>query len=353
MLLITYKCNLRCSYCYEPKEQGFKMTVSKAKQIITEELELLDPQDSVEIQFMGGEPLLEFQFIKEISEWLWNKGFDTDDNMLFAPTNGTLLTDEMKAWFASNNNRITLGLSFDGDITMQNKNRSNSFKKVDLKYFVETWPDQSVKMTVSPSTVSSLSEGVKYLHSIGFRYISTDLAMGPDLQWNREELAAYKRELDKLSEYYVEHPDIIPFSMLRLDINKAIIPADQQHAKTCDCGENLVCADWTGQKYACHLFSPISLPVDKANKSNKLYDFHNHKQFYSQACAKCILYNICPHCYGMNYLCTGDATKPSSSLCRAFRLQFVANCQFHLRIATRDNDTKHLETVNRVISNLK
>lgn len=128
MLLITYKCNLRCSYCYEPKEQGFKMTVSKAKQIITEELELLDPQDSVEIQFMGGEPLLEFQFIKEISEWLWNKGFDTDDNMLFAPTNGTLLTDEMKAWFASNNNRITLGLSFDGDITMQNKNRSNSFK---------------------------------------------------------------------------------------------------------------------------------------------------------------------------------------------------------------------------------
>lgn len=353
MLLITYKCNLRCSYCYEPKEKGFKMTAEKAKQIISEQLEQFNPQQPVEIQFMGGEPLLEFPLIKEVSEWLWNDGFDKGDNMLFAPTNGTLLTDEMKEWFTANKNRITLGLSFDGDMTMQNINRSNSFEKVDLKYFVETWPEQSVKMTIAPSSVSHLSEGVRFLHSVGFKYISADLAMGPALQWGREELTAYKRELDKLSEYYAEHPDMIPFSMLRMDIKKAIIPAAQQRAKTCDCGENLVCIDWTGHKYACHLFSPVSLPADKAKKSNELYDFHNHEQFYSQACAKCALYNLCPHCYGMNYLCSGDVTKPSPSLCRAFRLQFVANCQFQQRIATKNNDTKHIESINHIISKLK
>ena len=91
MLLITYKCNLHCSYCYEPKLQNFRMNATKAKQIITEQLSLLgDDYDSVEIQFMGGEPLLEFPLIKEVSECLWSLPLDKKLMVLFAPTNGTL-----------------------------------------------------------------------------------------------------------------------------------------------------------------------------------------------------------------------------------------------------------------------
>ena len=68
------------------------MSATKAKQIITEQLSLLgDDYDSVEIQFMGGEPLLEFPLIKEVSEWLWSLPFNKKLMVLFAPTNGTLL----------------------------------------------------------------------------------------------------------------------------------------------------------------------------------------------------------------------------------------------------------------------
>ena len=41
MLLITYKCNLRCTYCYEPKLSNFKMSMEKAKSIIQEQKVLL------------------------------------------------------------------------------------------------------------------------------------------------------------------------------------------------------------------------------------------------------------------------------------------------------------------------
>ena len=41
MLLITYKCNLRCSYCYEPKVSNFKMNVTKAKNIIQEQMDAM------------------------------------------------------------------------------------------------------------------------------------------------------------------------------------------------------------------------------------------------------------------------------------------------------------------------
>lgn len=350
MLLITYKCNLRCSYCYEPKLSDFHMTAPKAKQIIKEQINDLDDKyDAVEIQFMGGEPLLEFGLIREVAEWLWDSSLSKKLMVLFAPTNGTLLTDEMKAWFSKNRERFSLGLSFDGDANMQNVNRSTSFNKVDLDFFAKTWPNQSVKMTISPKTVSHLSEGVKFLHEKGFKYISADLAMGPSIQWTQEALRQYRKELDLLGSYYIEHPNLIPFSMLRLDI-ASVLGKKSSYGKTCSCGEDLVCVDWTGKTYACHLFSPVSIPMEKAILGNKMYDFSNHTLFESPICKKCVLGNLCNHCYGMNYLCTGHANEPAAFHCSAFKLQFAANCRFRLRLADKLNDTQQKKTLRDIVN---
>lgn len=350
MLLVTYKCNLRCSYCYEPKVDNFKMIPSIAKRIIAGQLSSYDNSSPIEIQFMGGEPLLEFPLIREVSEWLWENNFDDDGNMLFAPTNGTLLTKEMKAWFVLNKKRFSLGLSFDGDRVMQNTNRSNSYTKVDLHFFADTWPEQSVKMTIPPASVNQLAKGVKFLHAVGFKYISADLAMGPSVQWRKDSLLAYKLALKELSNYYIDNLDLIPFSMLRLDLSQVGIG---KKFKTCGCGEDIVCIDWTGNKYACHLFSPIALPLDKANKSNVILDFRDHSQFVSPVCEKCMLYNLCPHCYGMNYLCMGDVTQASSFYCKAFKLLFVANCRFQWRMAAKRMDLEKLKIINRIIHSIK
>ena len=323
------------------------MTVSKAKQIIQEQMSLLsDDYDSVEIQFMGGEPLLEFSTIKEVSEWLWSLSMNKKLMVLFAPTNGTLLSDEMKSWFSENKERIHLGLSFDGDEAMQDINRSKSYKSVDLDYFVKTWPTQSVKMTISPKTIGNLSDGVIYLHSKGFKYISADLAMGPTLLWTNAALRDYQSELRKLSDFYLENSELIPFSMLRLEITPAIF-RKQKHVKTCSCGENIICVDWTGKGYACHLFSPVAIPKEKAERSNIIYDFSNHRQFQSDSCSKCLLNNVCNHCYGMNYLCNDDVAKPSPFHCSAFKIMFAANCRFRLLQAERNGDEK---TINKIMS---
>lgn len=352
MLLITYKCNLRCSYCYEPKLNDFHMNAHRAKQIILEQVKNLgDRYDSVEIQFMGGEPLLEFPLIKEVSEWLWETPTEKKLMVLFAPTNGTLLTEEMKTWFYRNRKNINLGLSFDGDIDMQNMNRSVSYDKVDLDFFAKTWPNQSVKMTISPETIGFLSMGVKFLHSKGFRYISADLAMGPSVNWTTDALMQYRKELDILSNYYVEHMDLVPFSMLRLDI-MSISKRRNSYVKTCSCGEDLVCVDWTGKTYACHLFSPVSIPIDKARKSNEIYDFSNHAQFDSPVCSKCALNYLCNHCYGMNYLCTEEVNKPAAFHCRAFKLLFAANCRFRLKIAEKQNDKYLQNQISKTIKSI-
>lgn len=349
MLLITYSCNLRCSYCYEPKTKKFKMTPEYAKRVIKDQVDLLGPEyDSVEIHFMGGEPLLEYSLIKGVSEWIWGLSWNNKQMVLFAPTNGTLLTEEMKSWFFSNKDRIQLGLSFDGNMVMQNANRSMSFNQIDLDFFVKTWPDQSVKMTISPQTIGGLYDGVKFLHSRGFKYITADLAMGKSVEWTKESLRTFQMEIGRLIDFYLENPQLIPVSMLRLNI-LALLKDNKQPSKTCNCGEDLVCVDWTGKTYACHLFSPISLPLDKASIGAQKFDFNNHTQFNDGVCASCLLNKICSHCYGMNYLCSDDINKPASFHCCAFKLQFVANCRFALKLAKRDNDIQLEKKVFQVL----
>ena len=352
MLLITYNCNLRCSYCYEPKTKNFKMSVQKAKQILIERIQKYELEyNTIEVQFMGGEPFLEFPLIKEVSEWLWTLNLKCN-LVIFAPTNGTILTDEIKNWLTHNKERFTIGLSFDGDKLMQDLNRTMSSYKVNLSYFVNNWPDQSVKMTISPETISTLASGVKYLHQSGFKHITADLAMGNSVKWTQNSLLTYKLQLSQLEDYYLEHPELYPFSMLNIDL-RSLIQDNNENVKSCGCGETLECIDWTGKSYACHLFSPVALPVEKANRSNEIYDFHNHTIFDYAICRKCMLNTICNHCYGMNYICNDDIRIPSPFHCAAFKIRFAENCKFQLKLAERNNDNSHIKIINNIINKIK
>ena len=70
MLLVTNACNLNCVYCYESHKSNKYMTLEVAQRAIQNAFEK-EGFDYVSVQFMGGEPLLGFPLIKEISEWMW------------------------------------------------------------------------------------------------------------------------------------------------------------------------------------------------------------------------------------------------------------------------------------------
>lgn len=328
------------------------MTLSNAKKFILREINALDESyTSVEIQFMGGEPLLEFPLMRELSEWIWRQEFKQELLVLFAPTNGTLLNSEMKEWFTKNKERIHLGLSFDGNLDMQDRNRSGSSTKVDINFFVKTWPDQTVKMTISPETVGMLSKGVKYLHDVGVRYISADMAMGKDIHWSRESLILYKQQLMELSDFYVKKPQYTPFSMLQMDITSAISADSMKDYKICACGEDLVCIDWTGKRYACHLFSPIALPIQDALICQEIV-FTNHEAFVSTQCHRCILKRLCNQCYGMNFISSGKVNVPSPFHCSAFKIRFAENCRFSFKKALQNGNVEQIKNIEKVVKRI-
>jgi sulfatase maturation enzyme AslB (radical SAM superfamily) len=145
-----------------------------------------DYADGVEIGFIGGEPLLEFPLLKRIFEYVCRLK-PAVPHIFFATTNGAVLTDDMKTWFTERKDCFWLGLSLDGRKETQDHNRSNSFDKIDIDFFLRNWPEQGIKMTLSEYSLGRLAGDIKYLHSLGFKEIEgVNLAEG-SFDWDKDE----------------------------------------------------------------------------------------------------------------------------------------------------------------------
>ena len=329
MLLVTNACNLNCIYCYESHKSNRRMPITIAKNAIKKAFEV-PGFDYVSVQFMGGEPLLEFPLIKEISVWMWNNSFSKPYE-LFASTNGTLLDDNMKSWFYENRDKISLGISFDGTTAIQDFNRTSSSSKIDLDFFLKTWPNLFVKMTVSTYSIGHLADSVLFLESKGFKNIKTDLAYMKG--WTDEHLKIWDEQLKELVEYYSNHENHCSL----LDTKIELVFANQVASKRCGCGEDIVCVDVDGKEYPCQMYSPISMDYNIYSRVKDI-DFSDHSNFEIVECKNCILHSCCPACNGCNLKYNGSINKVDPFYCKAFIIQFMRTLDYRFKLAERIED---------------
>lgn len=126
VLQVTQNCNLRCDYCiysggYSNREHSNKrMGFETAKNSIDYLISNSKSMDRLSIGFYGGEPLLEFDLIKECILYAESKIKDKRLNFSIT-TNATLLTIEMYEFFRSHN--TTLTISLDGPQEVHDRQR--------------------------------------------------------------------------------------------------------------------------------------------------------------------------------------------------------------------------------------
>jgi len=143
VLELTERCNQSCKYCgfsgryshiraHGKKDMSFK-TAKKAIDFFIKR-----SKKKLSIGFYGGEPLLRFDFIKEIIEYVKDKK-QTEYEFNFT-TNGTLFREEMIRYFSKNN--VLILISLDGPKHIHNRYRvfkngkgtynaiSNNLKKI-------------------------------------------------------------------------------------------------------------------------------------------------------------------------------------------------------------------------------
>ena len=298
-LLMTERCNLRCTYCYESKDRRGRLSSVTAKSAILEAFGR-PGFDELEIDFFGGEPMLEFERIRDICEWLWSEP-RTKPHVCFATTNGTLVHGEVQEWAFRNRERILLGLSLDGTPEMHNRNRSNSYSKIDLDFFRRAWPQQPVKMTVSRETLGAMAEGVIYIHEAGFMVLCT-YAFGTE--WQQRDTGVFERELKKLVDYYLAHPEIEPSNVVTMAVAYSGSAAPPKNY--CGTGKAMSVVNVDGKRYPCQTFLPVSTGKTLDDMKHVFARLQDEEHNGTGRCKDCCLLAICQTCYGMNYIQYGD-----------------------------------------------
>lgn len=329
-ICVTHNCNLNCVYCYQKHDAANRMNFDTAKKCIDYIFQNI-PQyavDGVEIGFIGGEPLLEFDLIKQIYDYSHFKYSDTEQ-LFYATTNGTIMNNEMKEWFTEHRKSFVLGLSIDGTRETHNANRSNSFDKIDINYFLTNWPDQGIKMTLSEYSLSNLAENIKFAHSLGFKNIrGVNLAEG-DFDWDNDKfIRVLIPQLAELVDFYLEN-DSLPLNQMFDKHLEICEMKEQKKKKWCGIGTGCPFFDTDGQRYPCAFITPMTFSSNDI--SNILStDFTNDEDFIDTECFEnCYLYPICPTCSGANYLKSKSFKQRDKSHCKIQKLiaLFVADLQ--------------------------
>lgn len=326
-LTLTNKCNLNCIYCYESKKSSSKMTYDIAKNIIDKETNESNGTMII-FELFGGEPFLEFDLIKKIYNCIEEKNLKKW--IMFATTNGTLVHGEIQNWLVEHKKHFVCGLSLDGNRNMHNINRSNSFDKIDIDFFRTNYPNQHVKMTISPDTLPSLSEGVIFLHEIGFR-VNCNLAFGID--WSDiKNITILEKELKLLIDYYLKNPDEEPCSILGLGFEQIVKKKGEFIKKWCGTGTHMHTYDINGKCYPCQFFMPLSVGDEKA----LLLEHSNFKEEISlqeldEKCQSCVVSSACPTCYGSNYINTGNVYSKDDYYCKMMKVIMKARSYFRAK----------------------
>lgn len=313
MLIITNECNLNCSYCYQEHREKNVMKKDVAKKILAKHLSDTQNNSFLNIVLFGGEPFLYFEMIKEICEWVWENNWPVEYIFNFS-TNGTLLTNEIREWLNKNSKRILLTLSADGARESHNINRNNSFDKIDFRFFVETWKNPYVKMTISEQTLTRLAEDIIFFHDLGFEFSECNFAVG--INWTKEENELLlKREMEKLIDYYIENHEVKPAPIINMDVLNCELKNKVKH-KACGIGDNIFTYDCDGKLYPCNYITPMTFKNEDLKKLLAI-DYTKITDIMDDDCFdKCYLFPVCPTCYAGDYDNAKRLKKKNYTLCK-------------------------------------
>ncbi len=207
-LILTTRCNMNCSYCYQgARERGsMEWPVARA----AADLALAAPGNGTELTFYGGEPLIEFDLLRRVVDYVESTRPPSERIKYWVVTNGTLITDEVSDFLAAHDFKILL--SFDGVRAAQDLRGKGSFEVLDrvLASLRERHTDYfrravEISVTVAPPAVLFLADSVDYLLREGVQEIDLTPVMTPYPGWDDACLLELKAQFERVLESSLAH----------------------------------------------------------------------------------------------------------------------------------------------------
>jgi uncharacterized protein len=356
ILNVTENCNLRCEYCLFSSEYFYERTHSKNRMEFSTAKKAVDyfhgwfskvreriPERVPVIGFYGGEPLLEFDLIRGVIEYIK----DTFDYEVFLTmtTNAVLLTEQIIDYLVEN--KVSVVISLDGpreehDRLRKTANGNGTFEKVmrNLELFSEKYPGYPYNIIISTHDWGTDLNAVKRFfreEKDRLPFVARASFVNPQYtnyfdRYDKKERLAFEERLRSLKEEYfsevTKNRDRIPGYLdslvglsCRLILLRQMI-GDHLHlllpySSACVPGDKLS-VSWDGIFHICEKVNdhfPIG-NVDEGLDFTKIAALiRQYRETILSACNRCPITRLCMSCY-VHYAAEGEFKMEPADFCK-------------------------------------
>jgi len=357
---IAHDCNLRCEYCFA-KDGGYGgdkefMSLDVGKAAIDFLITNSGARRNLEVDFFGGEPLMNFDVVKEIVEYGNERAAQREKEFRFTlTTNGVLLDDEKTRYI--NEKMSNVVLSIDGRKEVNDKMRKNAggggtydtlvpkFKRLaegrgQANYYVRgTFTRENL----------DFCEDIFHLHGLGFEKISIEPAANLD----SEELAIREEDLERIyTEYerlalrileYRKEGKPIEFFHYNIDLSGG--PCAIKRVVGCGAGTEYLAVTPSGELYPCHQFVgheqfSMGNVFDGVDRADIRADFETSNLYTKEKCKACFAKFYCGGgCAADGFLENKDINEPGLISCALEKKR--VECALMIKVAEREVSTKN------------
>ncbi len=339
-LHVAHTCNLDCDYCFasQGKYNGDRaiMGLDVGKRALDFLIENSGTRRNLDVDFFGGEPLMNWDVVKDIVRYGRELEEQYDKKFRFTlTTNGVLLDEEVTEFANAQMHNVVLSL--DGrkevhDSLRKTINGKGSYDTIVPKFqkFVEARGDKEYYMRGTFTHANAdFTNDVFHMADLGFKELSMEpVVCAPDDPYalTDEDLPILYKEYEKLAEDMLRRKrEGEPITFYHYLLNLEGGPCIYKRISGCGVGTEYMAVTPWGDLYPCHQFvgdEGYALgDIWNGVKTPALQDDFKKVNVYArEACQKCWAKLYCSGgCAANAYHATGDITGIYEYGCKLFR----------------------------------
>ena len=317
-LHVAHTCNLNCAYCFasQGKYHGDRavMNYEVGKQALDFLIAHSGTRKNLEVDFFGGEPLMNFDVVKQLVTYARSIEKEHNKNFRFTLTTNGMLIDDDVIDFA-NREMSNVVLSLDGRREVHDRYRVDyaglgSWERVVPKFqkLVEARKGKNYYMrgTFTHANPDFLND-IQQMLDLGFTELSMEpvvCAAGDPSELTAEDLPIILDQYEKLAQLMLSRDkEGNPFTFYHYMIDLTGGPCIYKRISGCGSGTEYMAVTPWGDLYPCHQF----VGEEKFRLGN-IWDGVTNKELQNEF-ASCNVYAHpeCRNCWARLY-CSGGCT---------------------------------------------
>lgn len=330
----AHACNMKCRYCFAQQgnfgQKPALMSFAVGKKAFDFLIHNSGQVKNLEVDFFGGEPLLNFEVVKRLVLYGRKLEQETGKHFNFTLTTNALLLDEAVSDFIIEHDMGVI-LSLDGRPETNDRHRilnsgEGSYKLIlpQIRKMVARKPvSYYIRGTFTRHNLDFV-EDLRHIIDLGFDNLSLEPAIGADIPYAIQSqdlpqvLAEYEKMADTMLEYHLKGRDI---QFFHYNLNLQQGPCLAKRHSGCGAGVDYLAVTPEGDIYPCHQFVGQK-QFYMGNVAGGVLDSQVRGRFQTnhlenkEQCRRCWARNFCGGgCHANNYFSNGDIAVPADISC--------------------------------------